>query len=150
MTELTPPTAQDIYLISENARLSQQISSTLEDRSVYIPPVNMSAEKHLDLMPTMQPMLVVVDLSLQSDRGFHLIRRMTHQQSGPLVLAVGSGDLDRATWARQALIAGATGYLSEEEVAEQLSRAVRRMKAGEVFVSERTEKRLCARKTAVG
>ena len=139
MTELTPPAAQDICLISEDARLRQQLTSTLEDRSVYIPPVTMSAERLLTLLPTMQPVLVVVDLSLESKRGFGIIRQMTGQQSSPLILAVGPGRLDRATCARQALIAGATGYLSEEEVAEHLPRALQKMKAGHIFLSEETK-----------
>ena len=139
MTELTPPTAQDIYLISEDARLSQKLSSTLEDHSIYIPPANMSANKLLDLLPTMEPVLVVVDLSLASKRGFRIIRQMTVQRSSPLILAVGPGRLDRATCARQSLIAGATGYLSEDEIADTLSRALQQMKAGHIFLSEETK-----------
>lgn len=142
MTEPTPPSAQDICLISKDSRLSQRLSSALNNRSIYIPPANVSAEKILELIPTMQPTLVVVDLSFQDDRGLGLIRRLTRRQSSPLILAVGPARVDREAHARRALIAGATGYLSDDEVPEEAERAVQRMNAGNIFLSEQTKDRL--------
>jgi DNA-binding NarL/FixJ family response regulator len=142
MKERTPQTTQDIYLVSDDTRLRRQLSSALEECSIYRPPTNVSAENLLDMMPTIQSALVVVDLSFQDNGGFSLIRQLTGYQSSPLILAVSPDRLDRAAYARRALIAGATGYLSEEEIPEKFVRAIRRMTAGNIFLSDRTKERL--------
>ena len=89
------------------------------------------------------PDLIVVDISLQDRSGIDLIKELRAQDRKMpiLVLSVHA----EPTYAERALRAGAQGYVMKDNAPELITRAVRRLMAGEVFVCEQMSARLLSR-----
>jgi DNA-binding NarL/FixJ family response regulator len=87
-----------------------------------------------------QPDLVLVDLNLPGRGGLELIRdlRALRPKLPMLVLSMH----DEAVFAERVLRAGGRGYVSKEAAGEQLLKAVRRVLAGEIYVSHTVSTRL--------
>ena len=87
-----------------------------------------------------QPDLVLVDLNLPGRGGLELIRdiRALRPKLPMLVLSMH----DESVFAERVLRAGGRGYLSKEAAGEQLLKAVRRVLAGEIYVSHTVSTRL--------
>jgi DNA-binding NarL/FixJ family response regulator len=81
-----------------------------------------------------RPDLVMVDISLRGCDGIELtkILRSRHDRLHILVLSMH----DELLYAERALHAGANGYIMKNESSENLLRAIRKVLAGGVYVSE--------------
>ena len=91
---------------------------------------------HAALQQT-QPDIVMLEISLQAGSGIGLIRhiRSTYGQLPVLVFSMHDEDI----YAERLLSAGANGYIMKQAPAEQLITALRRVLAGESYVSEHVE-----------
>ena len=89
----------------------------------------------LDAIAALGPDLVIADLSLGDGEGLELVRQSRARGgSGPiLVLTMHDGPLH----ARRALRAGASGYVTKQELSETLLIAMRCVLEGEEYVSPR-------------
>lgn len=79
--------------------------------------------------------LVILDLSLGQESGFDLLPAIAARNPAPKVLIVSMYKTAEAV--RQALARGAHGFILKEENAEIIPRAIRRVLAGEAFLSEK-------------
>jgi DNA-binding NarL/FixJ family response regulator len=88
----------------------------------------------LEVIRRTRPRVAVVDISLREGDGLELIRQMTSELPDvlPLVLSMH----DESVYAERALRAGARGYVRKVAAAQTLLEAIRRVLAGEVYVSE--------------
>jgi DNA-binding NarL/FixJ family response regulator len=91
-----------------------------------------------------QPDLVILDAASKRSRGLELLKefRETRPQLPVLVLSMHN----ETPYAERALGAGAKGFITTEEAATHVFSAVRKVLAGEVYVSERMAERLKQRK----
>ena len=78
---------------------------------------------------------VILDLSLGQESGFDLLPKIGSLKTPPKVLVVSMYKTAEAV--RQAVARGAHGFILKEENAEIIPRAIRRVLAGEVFLSEK-------------
>jgi len=80
------------------------------------------------------PDIVIVDLTLKGSSGLELIKdlRAQGQQVPVLVLSMH----DEALYAERVLRAGARGYISKHEASSTLSKAIRHVLSGQVYLSE--------------
>jgi DNA-binding NarL/FixJ family response regulator len=87
-----------------------------------------------------QPDLAIVDLSLGDEDGLDLIKeiKVRYPRVPSLVLSVH----DEATYAERALSAGALGYVTKQQLDETVLGAIRRVLAGETYMSEALQRRL--------
>lgn len=87
-----------------------------------------------------KPDLVIVDISLKGYNGIELIKNIKafDQKIQVLVLSMH----DEAVYAMRVLKAGAKAYVMKQEVVDKVMEAVRRIRAGKVFVSERVASRM--------
>jgi DNA-binding NarL/FixJ family response regulator len=87
-----------------------------------------------------KPDLVIVDISLKGYNGIELIKNIKafDQKIQVLVLSMH----DESIYAMRVLKAGAKAYVMKQEVTEKVMDAVRRIRAGKVFVSERVASRM--------
>lgn len=87
-----------------------------------------------------KPNLVVVDISLNGPDGLDLLKEIRiHQPNLPvLILSM----LDESVYAERALRAGANGYIMKQEATERVLVAIRRILAGEIYVSDRMANRM--------
>ncbi|HEY0554999.1 MAG TPA: response regulator transcription factor [Thermoanaerobaculia bacterium] len=90
-----------------------------------------------------QPDLAIVDLSLGESDGLDLVKELKrrHPRIPALVLSMH----DEAVYAERSLRAGARGYVTKQQLDETVLVAIRRLLAGEIYMSGTVGERLAAR-----
>jgi DNA-binding NarL/FixJ family response regulator len=94
-----------------------------------------NAQETLTRLPQAQADVVVMDLNLRGVLGFDLIGQVREGWPTLPVLVVSVHDEVAFGW--RCVQAGASGYLAKEQAAEEIAGAIRRVLAGEIFLSER-------------
>jgi DNA-binding NarL/FixJ family response regulator len=82
----------------------------------------------------LNPDLVVVDIALKKTSGMELIKDIKVQYPGLPVLTLSMHD--EAVYGERALRAGAKGYIMKQEATDKVVTAIRRVLAGEVYISD--------------
>jgi DNA-binding NarL/FixJ family response regulator len=82
----------------------------------------------------LNPNMVIVDISLKETSGVELIKDLKVQYPDLPVLTLSMHD--EAVYGERALRAGARGYIMKQEATEKVVTAIRRVLAGEVYVSD--------------
>jgi len=82
-----------------------------------------------------EPGVVLVDLSLKSGNGLALIKRIRSGYSEMPILVISMHD--EVFYVERALRAGANGYLTKEEAGDNVLVAIRKLLAGEIYLSDR-------------
>jgi DNA-binding NarL/FixJ family response regulator len=93
-----------------------------------------AASRALAAIEALKPDLVIADLSLKDSSGLELMRNIKAQYPRLPILAVSAHD--ESVYADLAFRAGALGYLMKEEALEKIPTAIRRVLAGNVYVSD--------------
>ena len=91
------------------------------------------AQRAIDLIRNTSPDLAIVDITLKRSSGLELIKSIKALSIGVPVLVLSMHD--ESLYAERALHAGATGYITKHESAENVLLAIRRVLAGEVYLS---------------
>ncbi len=88
----------------------------------------------LELIAGKHPTIALVDLSLRDSNGLELIKdlRLRHPDVVILVLSMH----DETFYAERVLRAGARGYITKEEAVDKVITGIRRVLAGEIFLSQ--------------
>ncbi len=86
----------------------------------------------MQLVAAQSPDLVLVDLSLRNSSGLELLKELVRDGRRALVVSMH----ESPTWAERALAAGARGYVLKSEAGRVVVQAIRKVRAGRVFVSE--------------
>jgi DNA-binding NarL/FixJ family response regulator len=94
----------------------------------------------LSLLGRQEPDLVILDAASKRSRGLDLLKELKGFRPQLPVLMVSMHD--ETFYAERALRAGAQGFLTAEEAAAHMLAAVRKVLAGEIYVSERMAERL--------
>ena len=89
------------------------------------------------------PNVAIVDLTLPGIGGIELIKTLRARQPDLVVLVLSMHD--DTVYAERALRSGAAGYVSKHDAPDTLVRAVRRVLAGEPYLSERAASAVIAR-----
>jgi DNA-binding NarL/FixJ family response regulator len=99
-----------------------------------------SAEEAFAVVPGLKPDVVVADLSLPGVNGIELIKRLQALGACGAILVVSAHD--EALYAERVLAAGARGYLMKHESAGNVVEAIRKVLAGNLYLSEKLRERL--------
>jgi DNA-binding NarL/FixJ family response regulator len=91
-------------------------------------------------LETLQPDVVLVDISLGGANGIDLIKRIRAGGSPAPVLVVSMHD--ESIYAERALRAGARGYIMKDQATSRVLTAIRRLLEGEIYLSERMVSRI--------
>ncbi|MBI5634512.1 MAG: response regulator transcription factor [Nitrospirae bacterium] len=91
----------------------------------------------LNLLRTMTPELVIVDISMPNLRGIEAVREIRKQYPDMKVLVL-TMHKDRS-YLHQAISAGADGYLLKEDADPDLFLAIERIRQGKIYVSPHLE-----------
>jgi DNA-binding NarL/FixJ family response regulator len=100
----------------------------------------------LELVKTVHPDLVIVDLSLKTGQGLDLIKKIKVRHPDTKMLV--SSMYDETLYAERSLRAGALGYINKQEVSEKIIDAIRQVLGGKIYLSPPMTERLLQR--AVG
>ena len=94
----------------------------------------------MHVLASAKPDFLIVDLSLNGPDGIDLLKnvRTTHATLPVLILSMH----DELVYAERALRAGANGYIMKQVATERVLVAVRRILAGEIYVSDRIANRM--------
>jgi len=82
-----------------------------------------------------QPNVALIDISLKNESGLELVKSL--DERFPLVALIVLSMHDEALYAERALRAGAKGYVMKRETTKNVLTAIRRVLAGDVYISER-------------
>ncbi len=94
----------------------------------------------LTLAESLQPDLVIVDLSLKNSHGLELIKNLRARLPAVRMLVISLHPEEE--YAERCLRAGAHGYLDKQAAPTLIATAIRRVLAGHVFVSDALKSRL--------
>ncbi len=97
----------------------------------------------LKAVDTQNPHLVILDISLNGPDGLELLKMIRARNATLPVLMLSMHDED--TYAERALRAGANGYIMKQKATEKVLTAVRRILAGEIYVSDHISSRMLHR-----
>jgi DNA-binding NarL/FixJ family response regulator len=89
----------------------------------------------MHVLASARPDVLILDISLNGPDGIDLLKtlRTTHPALPVLILSMH----DELIYAERALRAGANGYIMKQEATEKVLVAVRRILAGDIYVSQR-------------
>jgi DNA-binding NarL/FixJ family response regulator len=93
------------------------------------------ANAALHLIAELKPDLVMLDISLNGPDGLDLLKTIRARDPNLPVLILSM--MDEALYAERGLRAGANGYIMKQQATDQVLVAIRRILAGEIYLSER-------------
>lgn len=93
-----------------------------------------------DLVGKLNPEVAVIDISLKNSNGLELIKNIKARYPDVLTLVLSMHE--ETLYAERALRAGARGYIMKEEASDQVLLAIRKVLAGDIFLSERMKSRM--------
>ena len=113
-------------------RLSQLIN---HERDLVVCGEAEDAEQALRIIQDTSPSLAIVDITLKHSNGLELIKaiKAQHLELPVLVLSMHEESL----YADRAIRAGASGYITKHQPAEEVLLAIRRVIAGNIYLSEK-------------
>ncbi len=110
------------------------------------------AHKAMQAIRSLNPDMVVVDISLKETSGMELIKDISVQYPNLSILALSMHD--ESLYAERALRAGAKGYIMKAEATENVVTAIRKVLSGQIYLSDRMTAKLIHKlvggKTEVG
>ena len=97
---------------------------------------------------TLKPDVVLLDLTLGDESGFSLLRSLEKDRRWPPILVLSM--FDEALYSDDALALGASGYMMKDAPPDELTRAIRTVADGGVYLSERLSQRVVRRIVSAG
>jgi DNA-binding NarL/FixJ family response regulator len=94
-----------------------------------------TAESAVQLVRAAQPDLAIVDITLKGSSGLELTKTLRALSINLPILVLSMHD--ESLYAERALRAGATGYITKNQTSDEVLAAIRRVLAGEVYVSKK-------------
>ena len=94
-----------------------------------------TAEDAIQLIRNRSPDLAIIDITLKGSSGLELIKSIKALSIGVPVLVLSMHE--ESLYAERALHAGATGYITKHQAADEVLSAIRRVLAGEIYLSEK-------------
>jgi DNA-binding NarL/FixJ family response regulator len=113
-------------------RLSQLINHELD---MQVCEESETAEQAIQLIRVLTPDLVIVDITLKGSSGLELIKGIRALSIGTPILVLSMHE--ESLYAERALRAGATGYITKDQAADQVLGAIRRVLMGEIYLSDK-------------
>lgn len=92
------------------------------------------AARAFDALASLKPDLALIDISLKGSSGVELVKNIKAHYPKLLVLVLSMHD--ESFYAERVLRAGASGYIMKQEASEKVLEAIRKVLAGEIYLSE--------------
>src|SRR6266436_10411132 len=92
-----------------------------------------SAQEAIQIIRETSPNLAVIDITLKTSSGLELIKSIKALSLGVPVLVLSMHD--ESLYAERDLRAGATGYITKNQGAEEILSAIRRVLTGDIYLS---------------
>jgi DNA-binding NarL/FixJ family response regulator len=138
------PEKKRILIVDDHPILRKGLSMLInQEPNLVVEGEAEDARKAMELIDAIVPDLVIVDISLPGVDGVELLKniKLRHPDLPAIVVSMH----DEAVFAERALRAGARGYIMKQEAVEKVLIGIRRVLAGEIFVSNRVTTQLMER-----
>ena len=125
-----------VFLVDDHPIVRQGLA-LLIDREPDLTVCGQAEEMHtaLQSIQAHRPDIMIVDISLRGPDGLELLKAIRADNASLPVLILSMHH--ESVYAERALRAGANGYIMKQEATERVLIAVRRILAGEIYVSDR-------------
>ena len=143
------PAKAKVIVVDDHAIVRQGLIELINrERDMCVCADAESAGAALKLIVATRPDVAIVDVSLKEDSGLELVKdiKIRFPKLAVLVLSMH----DETFYAERFLRAGARGYVMKEVATETVMTAIRRVLAGEVYLSERMSSRILHKLVAGG
>jgi DNA-binding NarL/FixJ family response regulator len=133
-----------VLLVEDHAVVRQGLTMLIDDEPDFTVCGGFeSAAEALAATRDLKPDVAVVDLSLGDASGLELIKHLHEELPDLPILALSMHD--EAVYAERALRAGAKGYVMKKEAMDRVMTAIRKVLAGEIYLSEKMSSRMLRR-----
>ena len=132
------PAKRRILIVDDHPLVRHGLSALIDNEPDLTVCAEAATERAgLDAIAASQPDLVIADLSLKNGDGLEMVKeiRLRHKHLPVLVLSMH----DTPLYAERAFQAGASGYVTKQEMSETVLIAIRRVLDGEKYLSAKTE-----------
>jgi len=132
-----------VVIVDDHPVVRQGLSLLLEQEGdmAFVGEAESTVEA-LKVLEEVRPDVAVVDISLRDSNGIELVKDIRIRWPEMLVLVLSMHD--ESFYAERVLRAGARGYVTKDEDGSRVVTAIRRVLAGEIYLSERmSSKMLC-------
>ena len=143
-TTSTKSTAARVLVIDDHPVVRQGFSELIDQTTdLKVCGQAQDATSAREMLGATNPDVLVLDLSLEGASGLDFLESLkaTHPKLPVLVLSMH----DESLYAERALRAGARGYIMKERPIQEVMTAIRRVLAGEIYLSDKMSARLLRR-----
>ena len=136
-----PKTKYRVFLVDDHPIVRHGLTQLINrEPDLMVCGESEDGSKGLTAVRAAKPDVVVVDLTLKRSSGFSLIKNLNSLEPKVPVLVLSIHE--ESLYAERCLRAGAKGYLMKEEAMENVLLAIRRVLAGQVYLSEAMQAKL--------
>src|ERR1700693_122447 len=129
-----------VLLVDDHSLVRRGFRRMLEDESdVEVVGEAGDGEESIKLAKQLHPQVVVMDCALPGMNGLEATRQIMEESPGTSVLMLSMHT--ESTWVRQAIEAGAKGYVLKDALDLEFSAAIRKVAAGETAFDPKVEQR---------
>jgi DNA-binding NarL/FixJ family response regulator len=129
-----------VLLVDDHSLVRRGFRRMLEDESdMEVVGEAGNGEDSIKLAKELHPQVVVMDCALPGMNGLQATRQIIHDSPNTAVLMLSMHT--EGTWVRQAIEAGAKGYVLKNAMDLELSAAIRKVAAGETVFDPQVEQR---------
>jgi len=130
------PKKYKIFLVDDHPLLREGLTRFINlQPDMHVCGEATTTHQALKSLSILKPDVVILDLTLGGSNGLDLIKDMKLQSLKSLVLVLSMHD--ESLYAERALRAGAKGYIMKEEASKEVLKAIHRILAGEIYLSEK-------------
>jgi DNA-binding NarL/FixJ family response regulator len=130
-----------VFLVDDHPLVREHLTALLQrEQDLQVCGEAGDAPTALSLITRQQMDLVILDISLKRSHGLELLKDLQRLRPSLPVLVLSMHD--ETLYAERALLAGAMGYITKEEATVSVLSAVRKVLAGQVYLSERMAGRM--------
>jgi DNA-binding NarL/FixJ family response regulator len=129
-----------VLLVDDHSLVRRGFRRMLDDESdMRVVGEASNGEEAIQLAKQLHPQVVVMDCALPGMNGLEATRQILESLPGTAVLMLSMHS--ESTWVRQAIEAGAKGYILKNALDLELSSAIRKVAAGETIFDPQVEQR---------
>ncbi len=136
--------AIEILIVDDHPLLRQGLRAIIDSEAdLHVCGEAEDVPQALDAVSNLKPDLVIIDISLKGRSGIELLKelKLSHPDLPAMILSMH----DETLYAERAIRSGARGYVMKQEALTKITVAIRRIMAGELYVSDRMSSALLRR-----
>lgn len=131
----TAAAKRQIFLVDDHPLVREWLTNLINEQSdLTVCGEAESGPQAMQAMLALKPDVAIVDISLKDSSGIELVKDLKQTAPGIAVLVLSMHE--EAHYAERALRAGARGYVMKRETTRKVISAIRKVLAGEMYISE--------------